>query len=365
MKPTDPQAIYSKLKERVESNKFTVDQIYYDLAVKLSPFDKEFMPRIIAMMANHEQARIVAALPDPDLPPGTGRSLEVSEAFASRLNMEKTLVDKHIHELFEKGLLFPTKKGPAMARTFLQLHDAALGNSNYDDKYGSIFYDLWGAQEGSMAKPSPKDRPPQQSEGRLIPRWPSVKDVPGLQPFEDVHAILKGQDLIVLLPCGCKRSHTDRWCKVPQESCITFGRTAQYNLDRRMGKKISFEEAVKVVERFDKLPVIHCTINQREVTQLLCNCHYCCCLFMRFADRSRFQSEVDPEKCRGCKVCVERCQFSANTMKEYPGLKGERAYTDPEVCRGCGSCVVTCKAGAHTMKLVRPPEHVPQAMSLY
>jgi NAD-dependent dihydropyrimidine dehydrogenase PreA subunit len=48
-------------------------------------------------------------------------------------------------------------------------------------------------------------------------------------------------------------------------------------------------------------------------------------------------------------------------MKEYPGLKGERAYSDPDVCRGCGSCVITCKSGARSMKVVHPPEHVPES----
>jgi NAD-dependent dihydropyrimidine dehydrogenase PreA subunit len=348
------------LKKRVEENKFPVDQVYYDLAARLAPMDREYMPRIIALMATPQQARIVAALPDPDLKPAAAKTLEISDAFAAKLDMDKALIESHIHELFEKGLLFPTKKGPAMARTFLQLHDAALGNTNYDDKYGKLFYDLWGVIEGQMGKPAPA-KPPTHSEGRIIPRWQSVKDVPGLQPFEDVHAILKGQELIVLLPCGCKRSHTDRSCEVPEQSCLTFGRTAQYNLDRRMGKKISYEEAVQVVERFDRLPVVHVSSNQREVNQLLCNCHYCCCLFMRYTMSSRFRSEVDAEKCKGCKVCVERCSFSANTMKEYPGLKGERAYSDPDVCRGCGSCVITCKSGARSMKLVHPPEHVPES----
>jgi len=365
MKQVDPFEVFKRLKERIEKGKFHVEPIYLELANRLFPGDKELMPRIIARLANPEQARIVAALPDHDLQPSSGRSLEISESFAKKLGMKKSTVEKHILELFEKGLLFPTKKGPAMARTFLQLHDAALGNPNYDKALGRIFFDLWGLIEGPMIKPSPKDLHPGRSEFRIVPRWHSIKDVPGLQPFDDAHAILKAQDLIVLLHCGCKRSHTDRWCGVPEESCLTLGRTAQYNLDRKMGKRISYDEAVQVIERFDKLPTVHVTVNQREVNQLLCNCHYCCCLAIRSAQKSRFTAEVDPEKCKSCKVCIERCQFQANSMKAYDGIKGERAYTDPEICRGCGSCVITCKAGARSMKLVRAPEHVPESLSIY
>ncbi len=365
-KPLDPNEVYAKLKARVEANKFPVDPIYYELANKLMPGDKEIMPRILARLANAEQARIVAALPDPDLPASSGRSLEVSDAFARKLGMDKAVVTKHIRELFEKGLLFPTKKGPAMARTFMQLHDAALGNPHFDESLGRIYFDLWGSIEGPMVKASPANLPAGHMGGfRIVPRWASIKDVQGVQPFEDAHAILKSRSTIAVIRCGCKASHTDRWCGVPSESCITLDRTAEYNLDRGTGRKISADEAIAIIEKFDKLPVVHATVDQREVTQLLCNCHYCCCLAIKLSQKSRFICEVDPKKCTGCKVCVERCQFQANSMKKYEGIEKEKAFSDPEICRGCGSCNITCKSGARTMKLVRPIEHVPETLSIY
>jgi NAD-dependent dihydropyrimidine dehydrogenase PreA subunit len=364
-KPLDPTEVYAKLKARIEDNKFSFEPIYQELGNRIIPGEKEYMPRIMACMANPEQARILVSLPDPDVNPSSGRSLEVSEAFAARLSLDKAVVDKHIRELFEKGIVFPTKKGPTMARNYLQLHDAALGNPMYDDQLGSIFYDLWGFFEGPMRKPSPKDLKPERTQFRVVPRWNSIKEVPGVQPFENPRSILKSHDVIALIHCGCKRSHADRWCGVPEEACLALGRTAQYNLDRRMGRKIGYDEAIEIIDKLDKLPTVHVTVNQREVTQLLCNCHYCCCAAIRSAQKSRFICEVDPVKCKGCKSCVERCQFQATSMKKYDGIEGEKAYSDPEICRGCGSCVITCKSGARSMKLVRPLEHVPEALSIY
>jgi len=365
MKKGDEVQIFKQLKERVAKQPKPVDPVYYELAEQLMPGDKEYMPRILSKLATPDQAKIVAALPDPDVKAASGRSLEVSEAFARKLGMDKATVDKHIQELFEEGLLFPTKKGPAVARTFIQLHDAALGNPRYDEKLGKDYFDLWGILEGPMGQPKLQDIRPGHSEFRIMPRWKSIQGVQGVEPYEDVRAILKAQDLIVMLHCGCKRSHTERWCGIPEESCMTVGRTAQYNLDRNAGRKITFEQALEILDRYDKLPTVNLTVNQRDVGQLVCNCHYCCCLAIKGAAKSRFVAVIDPGKCKSCKVCLDRCQFGAISLTAYPGLEGERAVIDAEICRGCGSCVISCKAEARTMKVVRPPEHIPESLNIY
>jgi ferredoxin len=366
MKKGDPDALYRGLRERVDRQPKPVEPVYYELADRIMPGDKDLLPRILAKMADPEQIRIVAALPDPDAQPASGKSLAISEQFAGHLGMEKGRVEQHIQELFEKGLLFPTKKGPAMARTFIQLHDAALGNPKFDTVLGQDYFDLWGCMEGIMRQPQPEDIHPGKSEFRVVPRWKAIADVPGVEDFDDLRTILKAHELIVLLSCGCKRAHnTDRWCGVPEESCITTGRAAEYNMERGAGRRITYEEALEVLDKYDKHPVVNITVNQRALGQLICNCHYCCCLGIRGAEKSRFVAVMNPEKCKACKVCVERCQFGAISMKAYPGLEGERAYVDEEICRGCGSCVVGCKFAAKTMKVARPPEHIPETYSIY
>jgi len=365
MKKKDAVKTHEELRARVEKTKGAIDPIYMELGARLGGRNPENMARIMQKLATPEQAKLVSALPDTDRDPKLGRSLEVSDAFAKKLGMSKTTVDKHIRELYEKGLLFPTRGGPSMARTFLQLHDAALGNPKYEKALGKEYYDLWGVMDGPMREPAPENLIPRFSAFRVVPRWKSIKDVPGVLPCEDVRAILKAQDLIVLLECGCKKSHTDRWCEIPDESCITVGRTAQYNLDRGAGRKITYEEALEVIEKYDKLPVINAVVNQREVNQLVCNCHYCCCGAVRGAAKSRFEVVVNPEKCRACKICIDRCQYGAIEIKFDPALGRERTYVDVEKCRGCGCCVITCPGEARTMKVVRPPEHIPESGAIY
>ncbi len=363
MSEKDAVKVHEELKARVEKTKGAIDPIHMELAEKIGGRNAENMARIMAKLTTIEQAKMVLALPDTDRDPKLGRSLEVSEEFAKKLGLSRETVAKHIQELYEKGLLFPTRGGPQMARTYLQLHDAALGNPKYDDSLGKEYYDLWGVFDGPMKKP--ENISPQYSAFRVVPRWKSIKDIPGVLPCEDIRQILKSQELIVLLHCGCKKSHTDRWCGVPEESCITVGRTAQYNLERGAGRKITYEEALEVIEKFDQHPVINAVVNQKEVNQLVCNCHYCCCAAVRGAAKSRFVAETDPAKCQVCKTCIERCQYGAISLKFFPELGGERAYVDAEKCRGCGCCVITCPGEARTMKIVRPPEHIPDSLGIY
>ncbi len=138
-----------------------------------------------------------------------------------------------------------------MARTLMQLHDSTLGNPKFDESLGNEFFDLWATLWGETRKPMPEDLHPESAVFRLVPRWKSIKDIPGVLPCEDVRELLKAQELIVLLHCGCKRSYRERECGIPDESCLTVGRTAQYNLERGTGRKLTYEEALKVIEKYD------------------------------------------------------------------------------------------------------------------
>jgi len=341
-----------------------IDPIYRELAAKLGKKDSKYLPRILEKLANLEQAEIVRQLPASQ------------EEIAAVLGLTRETVEGHIAELIEKGLVVPTRKGPRMTRSLQQLHDASASNTKFDKSLGDEYFDLWWAcRNEEMAEDMVKESVGKgYPRWRCIPRWKAIKDVPGVLPFDDVREALRGQETIALVRCPCKRVHRQRECGVPDETCINVGRAAQYNIDRGVGKKLTFEEALRAIEHIDNYPVIHLTVNQRTVNQLICNCHWCCCsvlhpLFSQdkykieegFA-KSRFEAVVQPDECTACQTCVERCQFGAIQMKYYPQLHDERSFTDTEKCMGCGCCVISCPNEARTMKLVRPPEHVPEAL---
>lgn len=363
-KEIDAGQVFNDLKARVEQIPVPEEPVYRVLATRMGVGEFEPALKMLSLLATPEQARLVAALPDPDRAQSLGKGLEVSGKFAEELGLSQENAGLYIQELYEKGLLFPTKKGPMMARTFLQLKDASLGNPKFDKQYGTAYFDLWALLEGPMKKPLLNEMM-DHAEMRIIPRWRSIENVPGVLPFEDTRAILRSHDTIALIPCGCKRSHVERWCGFPVESCIALGGTAKYNLSRGVGRQLTYEQALEVLDKFDDYPAVHTTVNQREVNQLLCNCHYCCCATVRLAGKSRFIAENQPEDCTGCGACLEQCQYDAIEMKDYPGLDGEIASVNPDTCRGCGSCVVSCSPSSLVMKLVRPPEHIPESLSIY
>ena len=61
-----------------------LDPIYKELAAKLGQGNSKFLPRILAKLANLEQAKILRELPAPP------------EEIASKLNLQKSTVDRHL-----------------------------------------------------------------------------------------------------------------------------------------------------------------------------------------------------------------------------------------------------------------------------
>jgi len=346
------------------------DPIYKELAGRLGLEKSKYMPWIIEKLATLEQAKIVRELPAP------------SEEIAEKLALDKGTVDKHLQELIDKSFLMPTRKGPQMVRSTAQFHDAQT-NPKFDEELGLEYLELWRLYEMEEWNPSEIEH---QFGGevpllRVIPRWRSIKDIPGIMPYENVREILKANEpSIAEVYCACRRIHWDRDCGVPDTFCINLGRTAEYNINRGSGVRISVEEALNTIGRADEYYPVHTTVNQQEISMLLCNCHSDCCPLWFITEaqegyaegkakykleeglaKSRFLATAEPDKCLdGCTLCIEACPFGAIKMKRYPELGGERAYTDPGECFGCGNCVVSCPVPARSMQVVRPPEHIPE-----
>jgi len=323
------------------------------------------MPYVFESLINLEQAKILNEEPAP------------SEEIAEKFNLDKDTVENHIQYMFEIGLLFPGKSGWYLTRSWGAIHDSVgAANPKYDN---NDFFDLAFAKHEESNQKQIKEvengtRKTVRQGMRVIPRWKSIKDIPDILPHEDVRVILKQSDPIVQLNCACRKIDRNRECEdvIPLETCLSLGRAGQYNLTRGAGKKITYEEAMELLDQLDTHPLVHMSGNSNRMPLLLCNCHECCCgVFQRSVEtkkrfgqismaKSRFVAGVAVENCDACGNCWDDiCPSGALQKKHYTEYGEERVFIDPEICIGCGLCVIRCPTEALRMKLVRPPEHIP------
>ena len=62
-------------------------------------------------------------------------------------------------------------------------------------------------------------------------------------------------------------------------------------------------------------------------------------IFVLFAEATKYH-KVDPQKCIGCTICVQKCPVKAITMQDG------KAVIDREKCIQCGLCIQACPVSA-------------------
>jgi electron transport complex protein RnfB len=337
---------------------------YQELAAKFGFPNSKYLPAILRKVASPLQAQMLLHL--------TANNDQIAE----KLNLDKQVVVDAMQELFEKGVAFPVSKGWRLGRMIDALHDMTLTNLKFWDSYGGKEYgDLWRKFEAeewfpALAALGIKLEVPVM---RTIPAWQAVADNPGLIPEEDIRELFRRAGTLISVPCPCRRETYDRECGSPDEMCFSLGRSAEYNLKRGVGRRLSLEDATEIVGQAQKYNAVTMVPNCRVINQIICNCHGCCCVGFRSARQfgvrpesfapSRYVAAVDAAKCSACQKCVETCQFDAVELRKYPGMAKWKTYINADKCMGCGNCVIKCKKKAVVLELVRPPEYIPEAMT--
>jgi ferredoxin len=170
--------------------------------------------------------------------------------------------------------------------------------------------------------------------------------------------VLQHPDHIVVLECPCRASRAEP-CQ-PLDVCLVVGEPfASFVAEHhpRRSRWITPEEAVDILRAEEERGHVHHAFFKDAMLgrfYAICNCCACCCGAMHahrhgtpMLASSGYVSRVDADRCVGCGVCADSCQFDALSMGD--GV----ATVDAVACMGCGVCVSHCGYGA--LSLVRDP----------
>lgn len=185
---------------------------------------------------------------------------------------------------------------------------------------------------------------------RTIPIGASVEGQGTVMPYEQARKLIEQQSKIVVAPCICRREHSmiGEGCGKLPEACLVFSSAAYFYENNGLGRSISREEAIKILERAEAEALVLQPTNAQKIHSM-CLCCGDCCQILKNLKRlphpaalvhANYFVQIRKEDCIGCETCVERCQMDAIDMRD------DVAEVDLDRCIGCGLCVPTCSVKA-------------------
>ncbi|MCL2336014.1 MAG: 4Fe-4S dicluster domain-containing protein [Firmicutes bacterium] len=193
---------------------------------------------------------------------------------------------------------------------------------------------------------------------RLIPALVETE----VLDYEKASALIRqsGGGSLGMCSCRHKAQHLGEACGAPVEDvCTSLGNSAKWLISRGLAKPASVDEMLRVLDRTEKMGLVHLGDNVMKNPAYICHCCGCCCQVLRTinetgipaAQPSNFIPAPERESCLGCGTCAAVCHISAITMQTDG--RDEIPLIDKDRCIGCGVCAGACPYEA--MKMYRRP----------
>jgi electron transport complex protein RnfB len=200
---------------------------------------------------------------------------------------------------------------------------------------------------------------------RTIPVSKSIRPQHNVSTFDEVKSLLQeAEEPFVIIDCICRKKKTleGNVCQVTdrQETCLAIGSMARMTLGSHIGREISRDEAIAIIEQNQQQGLVLQPSNTAEA-EFICSCCGCCCGMLRIQKTlpkpldfwaANFYAAVNRETCTGCGACVQRCQVEAVSVSQ----KKQPAVVNQDRCIGCGLCVPVCPT--ESIALVKKPAEV-------
>ena len=288
--------------------------------------------RILRKLFTPEEAQVALGLrmmPEP------------TAKIAKRLQKDSVVLESMLDEMSHKGLIFRARKGDVtlyMATQFV----VGIWEYHVNDLDEELIKDVNEYVPFLMEKTWAEMETKQL---RVIPISESVPNEASIMPYEEAGTIIKSQSKIVVAPCICRTEQKmmGEGCDSPMEACFIFGVAAYYYEENGLGRSVSQEEALQLMQKgLDAGLVLQPSNSQKSIN--ICMCCGCCCQILKNLKKmpqpaamidSNYYSEVDGEQCVACGDCVERCPMDAIEIEDT-------AKVDLDRCIGCGVCIPVC-----------------------
>jgi len=186
---------------------------------------------------------------------------------------------------------------------------------------------------------------------RTIPIAKSIHPQHNVSTFDEVTTMLQqAEEPFVIMECICrkKKSLEGKSCKVTdrKETCLAIGGMAHMVLANDVGRKITRDEAMSIIEQ-NQIEGLVLQPSNTKKAEFICSCCGCCCGMLSMHKilpkpldfwATNFHAVVDRNTCEGCGNCEESCQVNAVSVSE----KEQYAVVNLDRCLGCGVCVSNC-----------------------
>ncbi|MBU1341324.1 MAG: 4Fe-4S binding protein [Proteobacteria bacterium] len=188
---------------------------------------------------------------------------------------------------------------------------------------------------------------------RVIPVSKTIPVEMNVMPYEKAESIIKNQSKLVVVPCICRKEQAmiGHGCGNPLETCLMLGAAAFFYEQNNIGRSISQEEALKILNKGIEAGLVLQPSNS-QTPFVICMCCGCCCLVLKNLNKmdapakiacTNFYVSISQEDCTGCKSCEDICQMGAITVED------ESAVVNRARCIGCGLCITRCEFDAITL----------------
>ena len=203
-------------------------------------------------------------------------------------------------------------------------------------------------EDGKPIKIIPVDQKLEVSEEFVLPSQ-TVEDI--INKFDDIavgHCFCRQRRGLLGDPCS-----TD----APALNCFTFGKSARHTAAQGFAKKISKDEARKIMQEAETAGLIHKAFHpgSRESSPetSICNCCKDCCDTLELwrsgtlplINSTYHLSVIDEAACSGCGICVGWCPTDAIVLSDE-----DVARRDESACLGCGVCCRFCPEEAISLQ---------------